>query len=99
MPASQSAFPPEFIKAIPKTDLHLHLDGSLRIETLIDLAGQAGVALPGQTEQALRATVFKDHYASLEEYLRGFSLTTAVITCSKLIRSDISSCGAKRTSM
>ena len=30
MPASQSAFPPEFIKAIPKTDLHLHLDGSLR---------------------------------------------------------------------
>lgn len=74
-----STFSPEFIKAIPKTDLHLHLDGSLRIETLIDLARQTGVALPGQTEQALRATVFKDHYASLEEYLRGFSLTTAVM--------------------
>ena len=74
-----SAFSPEFIKAIPKTDLHLHLDGSLRIETLIDLARQTGVALPGQTEQELRATVFKDHYASLEEYLRGFSLTTAVM--------------------
>ena len=74
-----SAFSAEFIKAIPKTDLHLHLDGSLRIETLIDLARQTGVALPGQTEQELRATVFKDHYASLEEYLRGFSLTTAVM--------------------
>ena len=72
-------FSPEFIKAIPKTDLHLHLDGSLRIETLIDLARQTGVALPGQTEQTLRTTVFKDHYASLEEYLRGFSLTTAVM--------------------
>ena len=74
-----SSFSSEFIKAIPKTDLHLHLDGSLRIDTLIDLARQTGVALPGQTEQALRATVFKDHYASLEEYLRGFSLTTAVM--------------------
>ena len=74
-----SAFSPEFIKTIPKTDLHLHLDGSLRIDTLIDLARQTGVALPGQTEQALRTTVFKDHYASLEEYLRGFSLTTAVM--------------------
>ena len=41
-----SAFSAEFIKAIPKTDLHLHLDGSLRIETLIDLARQTGVALP-----------------------------------------------------
>ena len=70
-----SAFPAEFIKAIPKTDLHLHLDGSLRIETLIDLARQAGVSLPGQTAQDLRATVFKDRYASLEEYLRIFDLT------------------------
>lgn len=79
MPASRSVFSPEFIKAIPKTDLHLHLDGSLRIDTLINLARQAGVALPGATAQDLRATVFKDRYASLEEYLRGFSLTTAVM--------------------
>ena len=28
----------EFIKKIPKTDLHVHLDGSLRIPTLIELA-------------------------------------------------------------
>jgi len=74
-----SAFSTEFIKAIPKTDLHLHLDGSLRIDTLIDLAKRAGVALPGDTADDLRATVFKDRYASLEEYLRGFSLTTAVM--------------------
>ena len=79
MPAFRSTFSPEFIMAIPKTDLHLHLDGSLRIETLIDLARQTGVPLPGATAQDLRATVFKDRYASLEEYLRGFSLTTAVM--------------------
>ena len=29
---------PAFVCAIPKTDLHLHLDGSLRIPTLIELA-------------------------------------------------------------
>ena len=28
----------ELIRALPKTDLHVHLDGSLRAETLIELA-------------------------------------------------------------
>jgi adenosine deaminase len=28
----------EFIRRIPKTDLHLQLDGSLRIPTLVELA-------------------------------------------------------------
>ena len=74
-----SCFTAEFIKAIPKTDLHLHLDGSLRISTLIELAHEAGVALPAQDEKGLRELVFKDKYQSLEEYLRGFSLTTAVM--------------------
>ena len=72
-------FSDEFLRALPKTDLHLHLDGSLRIETLIELAYDAGVALPAETVQGLRETVFKDQYASLEEYLRGFALTTAVM--------------------
>ncbi len=33
--------PAEFIRAIPKSDLHLHLDGSLRLSTLIELAREA----------------------------------------------------------
>ena len=33
----------EFLEQIPKTDLHLHLDGSLRIPTLIELAKAAGI--------------------------------------------------------
>lgn len=74
-----SAFSPEFIKAIPKTDLHLHLDGSLRVSTLIELAHAAGVQLPADDEPGLRALVFKDKYANLEDYLRGFGLTTAVM--------------------
>lgn len=74
-----SVYSPEFIRAIPKTDLHLHLDGSVRINTLIELAHAAGVHLPAADEAGLRALVFKDKYNNLEDYLQGFHLTTAVM--------------------
>lgn len=76
MPAS---IPLDFLRAIPKSDIHVHLDGSLRIPTLIELARDAGVKLPSQTESGLRETVFKDHYEDLPDYLRGFAYTTAVM--------------------
>ena len=28
----------EFIEKLPKTDLHVHLDGSVRVDTILDLA-------------------------------------------------------------
>src|SRR4030042_3367310 len=69
----------EFIEKIPKTDLHLHLDGSLRLSTLIDLARENGVKLPAYDEKGLHRLVFKNKYASLAEYLKGFLYTTAVL--------------------
>jgi len=69
----------EFIEKIPKTDLHLHLDGSLRLSTLIDLARENGVKLPAYDEKGLQRLVFKSKYASLTEYLKGFLYTTAVL--------------------
>lgn len=69
----------EFVRQIPKTDLHVHLDGSLRIPTLIELARQEGVDLPAWDEQGLKETVFKDHYTNLPEYLQGFAYTCAVM--------------------
>ncbi|MAY80866.1 MAG: adenosine deaminase, partial [Deltaproteobacteria bacterium] len=48
----------ELITALPKTDLHVHLDGSLRIPTLIELAREQGVVLPSMTEAGLREKVF-----------------------------------------
>lgn len=69
----------EFIQAIPKTDLHVHLDGSLRIKTLIDLAQERKVTLPSYTEEGLRETVFKERYRDLGEYLKGFAYTCAVL--------------------
>lgn len=69
----------EFLEKIPKTDLHLHLDGSLRIPTLIELAKAAGVKLPSETEAGLQELVFKEKYRDLPDYLRGFGLTCAVL--------------------
>jgi adenosine deaminase len=69
----------EFLRAIPKTDVHVHLDGSLRIPTLIDLAKSRGVELPSFEEAGLRELVFKDSYADLNDYLSGFQWTTAVL--------------------
>lgn len=69
----------ELIEKIPKSDLHLHLDGSIRIETLIELARQEKVELPSYTVQGLCETVFKENYESLEDYLKGFGYTCAVM--------------------
>ena len=69
----------EFLEKIPKTDLHLHLDGSLRIGTLIELAKAAKVPLPSETEAGLQELVFKEKYQDLPDYLRGFGLTCAVL--------------------
>jgi adenosine deaminase len=67
------------IQALPKTDLHVHLDGSLRLSTLIELARDQGVKLPSETEQGLCEIVFKPKYASLVEYLKGFDYTVAAL--------------------
>lgn len=69
----------DFIRRIPKTDLHLHLDGSLRVPTLIELAREQGVELPSYEEAGLREQVFKERYADLPDYLRGFAYTCAVL--------------------
>lgn len=69
----------EFIEKIPKTDLHLHLDGSLRLSTLIDLAKENNVDLPAYTEKELKQKVFKEKYNDLGEYLSGFQYTCAVM--------------------
>jgi adenosine deaminase len=72
-------YPADFIKAIPKADLHLHLDGSLRASSLIDMAKRASIELPSYTEEGLFDQVFKSHYNNLGEYLNGFQYTCAAL--------------------
>jgi len=84
-PINKTAFSDEFLRKIPKADLHVHLDGSLRIGTVIDLAKELEVELPAYTEAGLRELVFKETYDSLEDYLKGFMYTGAVMSTAKAI--------------
>jgi len=59
----------DLVRRLPKTDLHVHLDGSLRLSSVIDLARERKVALPSETPEGLEALVFRPRYASLAEYL------------------------------
>ena len=43
--------------ALPFIDLHRHLDGSIRLETIIDLARQHNIELPGKTVEEIRPHV------------------------------------------
>src|SRR6478609_51066 len=43
--------------ALPFIDLHRHLDGSFRLETIIDLARQHNIELPGKTVEEIRPQV------------------------------------------
>lgn len=69
----------ELIARLPKSDLHLHLDGSLRLDTLIELARLRKIALPSATPDGLLELVFKRAYKNLPEYLRGFEFTVACL--------------------
>jgi adenosine deaminase len=70
----------EAFQALPKTDLHVHLDGSLRLETILDLAREGRIELPARDEAGLRAAIgCGNQFGSLVEYLRGFDITLRVM--------------------
>jgi adenosine deaminase len=70
----------ELLRALPKTDLHCHLDGSLRLETVLDLAEKQKIRLPADTREGLaKAIHMGETCASLEDYLVAFDVTLAVL--------------------
>ncbi len=69
----------DLVRRLPKTDLHVHLDGSLRLTSLVELARDRKVALPSETPEGLEALVFRPRYANLAEYLEGFRYTVGVL--------------------
>ena len=67
-------------RRLPKVLLHEHLDGGLRVATLLALLRERGIAPPAQDEEALAAWFdARAHAGSLDEYLRGFALTVAAM--------------------
>jgi adenosine deaminase len=67
------------LRALPKTELHVHLDGSLRPETMIELAAERGVELPSTDPEALAGLMRADDSADLDDYLKAFAVTVSVM--------------------
>lgn len=70
----------DMIKRIPKVELHDHLDGGLRVSTIIELAKEEGIKLPSYDENELRDWFIRGcRQKSLPLYLETFQYTTAVM--------------------
>jgi adenosine deaminase len=70
----------ELIARLPKTDLHVHLDGSLRPETIYELGEQDRVELPFRSVADVRRYFTEDlPERDLVAYLERFDMTTAVM--------------------
>jgi adenosine deaminase len=69
----------ELLARLPKAELHVHLDSALRPETMVELARQAGFALPTTDPAALRRFMRVDDAGSLEDYLARFEYTIPLL--------------------
>ena len=69
---------PALLRAMPKAELHIHIEGSLEPELIFRLAQRNGVALPYADVEALRtAYAFTDLQSFLDIYYAGASVLLA----------------------
>jgi adenosine deaminase len=70
---------PDRLLRLPKAELHVHLDGSLRPSTMLELAADRGIELPAADPEALARYMLVTDARSLEEYLDRFALTLTLM--------------------
>ena len=77
----------ELFRRLPKTDLHVHLDGSMRLSTILELAKKYDVDLPAKDEAGLaKAMHAGENTGSLVKYLEAFDITLRVLQTEEGLR-------------
>jgi adenosine deaminase len=77
----------ELVQKLPKTDLHVHLDGSLRLSTILELAQEQKIELPARDPDGLRLAMhLGENCGSLVEYLKAFEVTLRVMQTEESLR-------------
>jgi adenosine deaminase len=87
--ATDSALTRDDILAWPKAELHCHLDGSMRLETMLDLAKTQGKmdVLPSDSVEGLREELRGvEESDTLEAYLAWFQYTIPLLQTKEAIR-------------
>jgi len=69
----------DLLRRLPKAELHVHLDGSLRLATLVELAKEQKVKLPVADPEALARRMHVTDAHNLVEYLDRFKVTLSVM--------------------
>lgn len=69
----------ELIARLPKAELHVHFDGSLRPETMLELARDARVELPASDPESLARFMLVSDARNLEDYLARFDITVSLL--------------------
>ncbi len=61
-----------FVRRLPKAELHVHIEGTLEPEMMVDLAERNGVVIPyGSVEEVTEAYEFSDLQSFLDIYYQG----------------------------
>ncbi|MHB1217102.1 MAG: adenosine deaminase [Alphaproteobacteria bacterium] len=69
---TQSADLDAYVRALPKAELHLHIEGTLEPEMMLALAARNGIKLPWPDVESVRdAYAFKDLQSFLDVYYAG----------------------------
>ena len=67
-----------FVRALPKAELHLHIEGTLEPEMMFDLAARNGIDLPFANVEEVRAAYeFSDLQSFLDIYYQGAAVLVA----------------------
>ena len=75
MAASPAADLARFVRGLPKTELHLHIEGTLEPELMLDLGARNGVQVPyANAGEARAAYRFSDLRSFLNLYYRGMAV-------------------------